>query len=326
MKLRQRLLLVLSLPVLMLGYAAAPVLAATQAPAQPAGQGLEISPLRIERNVDPGQTVEFDIRLRNITKATSITTASIEDFEAQEEGGQPKLLLSQNGKSAEPSPYTFKPWVRSITSLTLVPQEAKNSHIVIKVPTNASPGSHFGVIRFTATAPGVEGTGVSLTPSIGTLVFLRVSGNVVTKASIIELSALQNGQKKDFFEKGPIDFLLRIRNKGNVHIKPSGTLRVTNTFGNETAVLSVNKNAGSILPQSVRRFAERLNKSSLFGRYKTEANIQYEGKNLSRTLTFWVIPYKLIAILLGILILLIIGLRSGMKKYNRHIINKANKG
>jgi hypothetical protein len=287
-----------------------------------AGQGLEISPPLVERSVDPGQTLTFDIRLRNVTTGTLVTTSTIDDFVAKDESGQPKLLLDG---SKETSPYTFKPWVQSIPSLSLVSQEAKTTTVVMHVPQDASPGGHYGVIRFSGAAPEVADTGVALSASIGTLVLINVSGDVKTSANIAELYASQNGSKGSFFEYGPLVLGIRIHNDGNVHVKPTGTLRVTNTFGRETAVLSVNTLGGNVLPQSTRKFEQLLDKDHMFGRYKVEANIQYSGKNLSQTMTFWVIPYKLLAIGLGIIILIIVGLRFGIRRYNQFIIAQASK-
>lgn len=299
----------------------ASVLPATAATAVPAGQGIEISPPLVEKSVDPGQTITFDIRLRNITTSSLITTGTVEDFVAAGEDGRPKLLLDAK---AEPSPYSFRPWVKDIPRLSLVSQEAKVATITIAVPKDASPGGHYGVIRFSATPPELEGTGVSLSASIGTLVLLNVSGNVVSKASIAELYALQNERKSSFFEKGPIVLGIRIKNEGNVHIKPTGTLRVTGTFGNEVAVLPFNPNGGNILPQSIRRFEQQIKQTSLFGRYSVKADVQYNGQVMTKTMSFWVIPYKPIAIVLGLLILLVAASRVGIKKYNRYIISKAN--
>jgi hypothetical protein len=302
---------------------ATPAFAATTPAPAPAGQGLEISPPLIQQNVDPGQTVTLNIRLRNVTTGDLMTTGSVDDFVAQGEEGQPKLLVGEHAD--EVSPYTFKPWVGEIPSLTLVPQEAKTASITVSVPKDASPGGHYGVIRFTASPVGSDSTSVSLSASIGTLVLLNVSGKVVTKASIAELYALHDGQKGTFFEYGPLTFGIRIKNEGNVHFSPTGTMRVTNTFGREVDVLSINPKGGNILPQSIRKFEHPLEKQHLFGRYKVEANVQYSGKALSQTLTVWVIPYKLIAIGLGILIFLILILRGGVKRYNQFIIRKAHK-
>lgn len=291
--------------------------------AQQAGQGLEISPPVVELNVDPGKTVEFEIRIRNIITEDLIARANITDFVAEGEEGQPKLLLDED---AEPSPYSFKEWVEELPELRLAPQEAKAAKITLNVPQNASPGGHYGVVRYTGTAPDIDATGVALSASIGTLVLINVSGDVVTKANIDEFFSLQNGKRKSFFETGPVTFVERIKNEGSVHVKPLGTLRITNMFNKEVAVLSVNEKGGNILPQSTRKFEQTLEKSRLFGRYNVEANIQYSGQNLSGTMTFWVIPYKLIAIVLGIIIILIAILRVVLKRYNRMIVRKAQGG
>jgi hypothetical protein len=227
------------------------------------------------------------------------------------------------GEDAEESPYSFKPWISTLPALRLAPEEAKTAKITMRVPQDASPGGHYGVVRFTGAAPDIEDTGVALSASIGTLVLVNVSGDIVTKASIEEFFAAQNSQKKGFFERGPITFVERIKNEGSVHVKPTGTLRITSTFGKEVAVLSINELGGNILPNSTRRFEQQLDKSRLFGKYSVEANIQYNGQTLSGTITFWVIPYKLIAIILGVLLVLIVALRKGIKRYNKMIINKS---
>ncbi|MEJ0073192.1 MAG: hypothetical protein WDN27_03900 [Candidatus Saccharibacteria bacterium] len=185
------------LAVLTVQSLAMPAFAATTpAPTAGAGQGLEISPPLIQQNVDPGQTITLNIRLRNVTTGELVTTGSVDDFVAQGEEGQPKLLVGKNAD--EVSPYTFKPWVGEIPSLDLVPQEAKTAAITVAVPKDASPGGHYGVIRFTASPAGSAVTSVSLSASIGTLVLLNVSGKVVTKASIAELYAMQDGKKGQF--------------------------------------------------------------------------------------------------------------------------------
>ena len=61
--------------------------------AQSTGQGLEISPPLIERQVNPGEKIEMDIKLRNVTDSTVTTTSQVDDFVAAGEDGQPKLLL-----------------------------------------------------------------------------------------------------------------------------------------------------------------------------------------------------------------------------------------
>ena len=285
------------------------------------GQGLEISPPLVELNTDPGKTVTFEIRLRNITQGTLIAKSDVDDFVAQGEEGQPKLLTEAN---AEPSPYSIKGWARAIPEVRLVSQEVKATTITLDVPADASPGGHYGVVRYTAAPPELEGTGVALSASIGSLVLIKVSGDVKESAKFEEFFTTQSGKRKSFFEYGPITFVERVKNEGNVHFKPIGTVRITNMFGKEAGVLTINEKGGNVLPASIRKFEQTLNSKWMFGRYNAEANIQYAGKNISGSLSFWVIPYKLIAVVLGGLIALFLAIRWFLRKYVQRAISKAS--
>lgn len=288
---------------------------------QQAGQGLEISPPLVDISSDPGKTVKFEITLRNVTSSTLIAKPSVDDFIAEGEEGQPKLLLDDNG---EPNPYSISEWVKPIADLRLEPQKAETAHITMNIPSDASPGGHYGVIRFTAVPPELEDSGVSLSASIGSLVLVKISGEVVEKAVFEEFYTSAGEQRKSLFENGPITFVQRIKNEGNTHIKPHGTVRVTNMLGKEVGVLTINENGGNVLPGSIRRFAQEMPNKWMFGRYKAEANVQFSGQNINSNLTFWVIPYKLIAIIAGIAIVLIIVLRYLLRAYGRRAVEKAH--
>lgn len=149
------------------------------------GQGLEISPPLRELSANPGQIVKATVRVRNVTNETLIVRAEVNDFTASGEDGQPKLLL----EDGEKSPYSVKEWISTITTVTLRSKEQKPIEIVMNVPGDASPGGHYGVVRFTGTPPGIDDTGVSLSASIGALVLVNVSGDVQESAKIVEVFA-----------------------------------------------------------------------------------------------------------------------------------------
>lgn len=312
MRLR-RLLTVLSATAVLL----LPGLAAAQSSG---GQGLEIAPPLLNLTANPGDALHTEIRLRNVTTKTLAAHAQYNDFVAGGEEGQPKLLLNNN----EQSPYSIKDWLNSIDALTLAPQEQRTVNLTINVPQNASPGGHYGVIRFTGAAPEADNTSVSLSASVGTLILIRVSGNVKESAQIAQIYTSQNNKHRSLFEYGPISISTRVQNTGNVHIQPSGTVTVNNMFGRRVANFQLNQTKGNILPQSIRRFDATLNNKLLFGRYKVMADIVYGKDNTitSRTAYFWVIPYKLIIIILAILAAIIFLIR----RYNRLIVKRANRG
>jgi hypothetical protein len=295
-----------------------PLLAGAQSPSQ--GQGLEISPPLAELSADPGETVEATIKVRNVTEQTLLVTAEVNDFVAAGEDGQPKLLLEEG----EESPYSIKSWITTVPELTLESQEQQPVKITMTVPTNASPGGHYGVVRFSGVPPGLEGSGVSLSASIGTLVLVNISGDVVEQGVIEEVYTTdQEGNRQWFFEYGPIGLVERIRNSGNTHFSPGGTVRVTNMFNKEVGSFQLNPTGGNVLPDSVRKFEQTLDKRLMFGRYTVQTDIAYGSNNdiITQAITFWVIPYKLILLALAAIVALIIGVR----QYNKYVVKRAQK-
>jgi hypothetical protein len=297
------------------------------------GQGLEISPPLIDLKADPGQTKTIQIYVRNLTQQTLVVSGEVNDFVAAGEDGQPKFLLEQG----ESSPYSIKDWIKTVPKVTLVPNERKTVNVVLDLPDNASPGGHYGVVRFTGTPPELEGTGVTLSASVGTLVLVNVSGNIVEQANLVEIyttkyckqekesdpACPENPKKQSIFEYGPITIGVRLKNEGNVHFKPSGNIRVTNMFGRETASFKLNEQGSNVLPGSVRKYEQTMQKKLLFGRYRVHADVVYGSNNtiLSVSKTFWVIPYKLIAVAVGAIALVIFLIR----RYNRVIVKRASK-
>lgn len=318
----------LALSLLVLAFVLVWAAAAKPALAE-SGQAFSISPPLLELKADPGQTVIAKIKLTNVSGGELLIKTQLNDFGAKNETGEPNIIFEDDQSSAA---HSLRQWISSPAPFKLASQESKTLEIPITPPADAEPGGHYAVIRFTGMAPELEQSGVALSASIGSLVLMQVSGAVNKNASAIEFySANTSGDKNGFFENGPVMFSLRIKNDGNVHVKPTGTLDIYNTFGQKVDTLRVNgdpndpKNTPkSALPNSIRRFDTTWDQGWGFGQYRAVANISYgDGKTIHEEITFWMIPYKLI---IGILILgaaLFFGLRLGIKRYNQHIIAKA---
>lgn len=304
------------------------VLAAT-APATNSGQALEIAPPLTYLNVDPGKTYTAKILIRDVSNTDLVVTGQANDFVAEGESGSPKVILD----NTVPDPYSMKDWVAPIAAQTLKSKQIETQVITIHVPANASPGGHYGVIRFTGTAPSLSGAGVSLSASIGALFLLTVSGKITNQLSVAEFSVNKAGKTGHLFQSGPLNFVERIKNTGNVHEQPIGLVTITDMFGRKLATLAVNEPPGNILPDSTRKFDQDLNASvighkHLFGRYTAKLALTYgtDKKTLTASLSFWVIPYKLVAIVIAALIAGFFALRYGIKRYNRYILERSGRG
>lgn len=319
-----------SLLLVMSPYSAFAVTPAVPAPSAPSpstsGQALEIAPPILTLRADPGQTITAQINIRDISRTKLQVSSQVNDFRAAGEDGTPKILLDET----ESDPYSIKSWVQPLPDMILTPQEIKVLPVTIRVPASASPGGHYGVIRFSAKAPEVNASGVSLSASLGTLVFITVSGNATEKLTVEEFAVSKDGKKGTFFETAPLTFMQRLKNSGNVHEQPAGQVNITDMFGKPVANLGVNMPPRNILPNSIRRFEQPLDKSvigtkRLFGRYKATLNLTYGAnkQKLQAVQSFWVVPWKLISLVLIALVAGGLSLRSAIKRYNRRIIQKA---
>lgn len=283
------------------------------------GQGLEISPPLLDLKADPGQELKTTLQVRNVTQGSLVIRAQFEDFVAAGEDGQPRILLQEGEKS----PYSIKDWLSASPEIALAPGQRQAVDVLIKIPKDASPGGHYGVVRFTGTPPELESTGVSLSASVGTLILVNISGNTTQSARVIQLFTSQNGQKRSLFEYGPINITTRVENTGNVHFQPKGTIQIKDIFGRTVHLAQFNQDNRNVLPGSIRKFENNYDRKLLFGRYTVQSDIVYGTENqiASAKTVFWVVPYKLIGLVLAGIVLLILLFRI----YNRYIISRANR-
>ena len=284
--------------------------------------GLEISPALVEVNGDVAKSYTIDVKVHNVTKSTLDFVGSVNDFGAKDETGQPSIILD----SISDLPTSIKTWVGTVPSFQLSPGDSKSLNVTINIPRNAEPGGHYGVIRFSGKAPSGS-SAVGQIASAGTLVLVRVSGNVKEKLDLTSFAASKDGKSGALFENGPITFITRFTNSGSVHVKPIGQIEVRDGFGHSIATIPVNDAKGNILPASTRRFESTLNTSWLFGHYTADISIAYgtTGGAIVESISFWVIPFKLVFVLLIGLITIVYILRTLIKRYNKHIITQSHK-
>ncbi len=304
-------------------------LAATAKPSAPGtGQALEIAPPLIEVSGNPGQTITAKLYLRDISAIPLVVTNQINDFKAQGDSGVPQIIFNSSAND----PYSLIGFISPLPTLLLQPQQIKLLSVVINIPKDASPGGHYGVIRFTGTPASLTGSsGVSLSASLGALVLLTVNGHLVQNLETSSFNITQNGgHPSSFFQSEPLTFNELLKNTGNVHVAPSGIVTIKDMFGHQVISLNINEGLGNILPSSSRQFSETLSSvdftnKRLFGRYTATFNVSYGSpkKTLTDTLTFWVIPVDLIVIWIVVLIGGFFLIRWLLKRYNQHIIDKA---
>lgn len=257
--------------------------------------GLTISPPSFELSGNPGDTLKNSIRLENRNDFNIKIAIDKRNFTAIGEEGA-------IGLTEETTNYSLASWITIEGGEIIIPAKGSRTFpFAINVPLSAEPGGHFGSIIFrTIPEEIVGGSGATLAQEIGSLILLKIAGNSIEEGSIESFAPTRN-----FYEYGPVNFETRIKNSGNVHLKPTGTITITNMLGKKVATISIdNKN---VLPGAVRKLETSWDTKWRFGMYTATAVIVY-GRDLtqrSAVSSFTVVPYRLI--LLSLIILLIIG-------------------
>ncbi len=282
----KRILTYLSLTTLLAAIAYTP--GAVHAESQP--QGMAITPPTFELSANPGDTTSNSIRVDNLTSTSLHLTVATKNFTALGEEGQV-------GLSDEESNFSLASWITVNKPEAVVPAKGSETFtFTIKVPANAEPGGRFGSIVFKTDVQPGSGSGVSIGQEIGALVLLRIAGEITERAHIEGFKPTQG-----FYEYGPIPFETRIKNEGNVHVKPTGTITITDIFGNKVA--SVPVDAKNVLSGATRKLESEWPAQSLFGQYTATVSLQY-GTNqqiITASSSFVAIPWRLLLVCLVVL-------------------------
>lgn len=284
-------------------------------------QGVQISPALVELNAAKGKTYTVNLRVMNVTNGDLTYSTSVEDFAAADETGTPQITDNSN----LPTTASIKTWVSVESSFTLGAHKEKNVDAIVTIPSNAEAGGHYGVVRFSGSTPNVESTGVGLTASAAVLFLIKVDGTIVEKASMASFFTANNdGNQSSFFENSPITFVTRVQNDGNIHIKPVGSVELRDMFGNILSTMPVNNDKSNVLPSSIRRFEAQYDNTWMIGPYTADLTLGYgtTGQAITNTITFWVIPYKIILVVLLVLATIMFILKRMLRVYNRRIIEK----
>jgi hypothetical protein len=168
------------------------------------------------------------------------------------------------------------------------------------VPNDALPGGHYAmVLHSPSTEASLDQTGAVIQANVGTLVYITVPGNIKQNATINNFSA------PFFSEFGPIDFKANIANLSDIHITPAGSINIKNWFGGQTASLKLDTT--NIFPYTSRDFTNTLKNRWLFGRYQAQLQAVYgtSGNVALATIYFWVIPWRLIILIITAIAIII---------------------
>ena len=298
-----------------------------------AGNAVTVSPPIIELDANKGDVINQSIKVRNESSITTTYYLSVERFVAGGEAGSPQFVA---GEDVDLASWITFPYA----NISIPAGQTVEVPFTITLPAYAGPGGHYAAI-FLSTAPpeaAKKGSQVSIASRIGTLVLVKIAGEIKEQAEMVEFST-----SAKTYDALPVDFLTRVKNSGNVHLKPAGTILIKNMWGSVAAKVAVNETGGNVLPDQIRKFDSQWVKNPnatgaqtfwgkyrqekenyAFGSYTADLALTYgtAGKVLTASASFMVIPWNVIIVNLICLIVIVIIIYFIVKKYNAWLIKK----
>lgn len=301
------------------------------------------SPLPITLVSTPGSTVSAEMKLKNEGSQTEHLVVDVMKFSAYEEEGKPKLLEKTRADD-------YLSWVTfSPSTFDLAPNEWKTITATFHVPDTAAFGYYYAITfsRQTAT-PVVQKLHTSIVGATAVLALLEVkSPGAKKEAQVVEFLT-----DRRVYEFLPVTFRVKVRNAGNVHLAPHGNIFLDHGRAKDIALLEVNGDHGNILPQTNRTFTvswedgfpqyvpkvvnnavyldakgrpqftlkwdtTKMNRLR-FGKYTAHLLLVYDDGQkdvpIEGKVSFWVIPWRLIAVAVSLVVFMTIGMFSTIRK------------
>lgn len=290
---------------------------------------LKVSPLRSDAIIRPGESRNVPVTIQNVTTKPLTMRVIANDFIAGDsENGVPDIILDENKFAPT---HSLKRFMQKPDVVSVEPGATQTVEVAVKVPANAQAGGYYGAIRFAPAGPNGEAN-VNVTGSVASLILLTVPGNTVESLQLSNFDIRQDKKSVSrLTSPDDVDVLVRLENKGNVHVSPFGSINVQKD-GKLVYSAKVNdvKPAGVILPDSARKWSIPIEKLGKFGKYEISATLGYGGggETIEVKKTIWIVPgaYIFFAILaMAVLIVVIVLIILGLRAYKRKILRSARR-
>ncbi len=313
---------------------------------------LTVSPPVIELTAKPGEQVRERFRVRNNLDSPINLQITARRLSSDPTDGNP--IPEEEATGEELKWVTF-----DRPEFTARPSEWEDVTFTIDIPESAAYGYYY-VFKITPKESSEpESTGAAVKGELLVVTLLNVKKDGATSKT--ELVSFKAGSM--ISEYLPVNFTVKLANRGNVHVKPRGNIFVTRGGGKEIGILEVNPGSGSILPGGTREFGASWNDGFIEkeqvvegGEVKLDENGNpvtklkinwnkltsfrigpYEAKllmvyddgvkdvTIEGTATFWVIPYTAIGLTLAVVVILFVALKFVLGMYIKNQISKSRK-
>jgi hypothetical protein len=206
----------------------------------------------------PGEERNLEINVGNLVDKKQLVSLGIGDLSI-EENNRLNLIVTEN------SLFGMKDWIFAEDQKWIFePKETKKIALKLKVPKDATVGSHYAGIFFRA-LPEIQGENfqnVLVGAQLGAYVLLNVDGAVIGGGKI-------NNFQAPVVAKEQTELKVEFENTGNIHYIPHGEIQVKNLLSQKTEKIEVEKHF--VFPGKKYAFENNWQGGSVFGIYSARA-------------------------------------------------------
>jgi hypothetical protein len=227
--------------------------------------GISIDQSIFAFDASPGESQNFTLNVKNIASSDQEVTFEASDYSI---GNNNEISFTADANEVS----GLKSWLdSSIPLLTLKSGEEREISFALKIPANATPGSHYGAVLAKARAQAQDNSSGP-----------QISGRVAAHVLVNVKGELNGGGKIDYFYapifSGKIaEMSATFENTGNVHYIPHGEITVKNLITKKAQNSALDKHF--VFPGKSYTFSVEEKIPSVLGIYSAEASfVDGEGK------------------------------------------------
>ncbi len=309
------------------------------------GFSLQVTPSPLVATVKPGTMTTLDMSIRNTNTTPQKLKMGLKTFSVNESTGE--VSLGTTEPSDTKNFVTFSSQTFSVEAGAIF-----NQKIYVNTPANAGFTYSFAITISRDETPQPQSTtGAKIKGTVAVFTLLTVDRPGSQRK--FELSDFSVGRK--VYEFLPATFSIKLKNTGNTLVQPKGNLYIQRGSNdpNPIAVMPLNKTDGYILPATSRTFNaawqdgfphfETLPNSDKkhlvwdwgklsqlrFGKYTAKVVAVYDDGQrdvpVTSEVSFWIIPWRILAGLLLVVSLLLVGIFTIVRKTTHLAKNVRNK-
>lgn len=235
-----------------------------------ASSGVMVSPAYSEVLIgEKDLSVTNEVVFVNNLPFTVELKMSVIDFGSMDESGGVAFLAMNDNDDRK---YGLASWLKLSTDKIMIDSGKHESvQVMVKNRESLSPGGHYGAVVGTIVSAENEAN-LSISQSLASLIYVNKYDGAVKE---LKFNSLRGDDLWWKLKK----VIVRLKNTGNVHIFPRGTVRVMKQ-DREIARGVINRESGLIMPETYRKYDVELRKNQLWvwpGRYFIRVDYRFEG-------------------------------------------------